>query len=250
MNKYVIYTSLTGGYDALPQYEVIDSDFDYICFSNDYPDGSKQGIWTIKHIPLNEKDNILSSRYPKLLPHRLLKDYDYSLWLDSNLIISSSKFYDIIRSRIDEGGLWYGIKHPLRDCIYEEAQVCVHGARANFLAARKQVKFLRAQGYPAHNGMFENNLILRKHNETIITYIDDYWWKIFTSYTRRDQLSLFFVFWKYKYSPKLFFLDDTTTRNSGYISYRKHGSKSLYESIKLRSRLWINRILEKLLTFE
>lgn len=33
--KIAIYTVLTGGYDKLQQPKVIDSDFDYICFSND-----------------------------------------------------------------------------------------------------------------------------------------------------------------------------------------------------------------------
>ena len=33
--KKVVYTALTGGYDALEQHEYIDQSYDYICFSND-----------------------------------------------------------------------------------------------------------------------------------------------------------------------------------------------------------------------
>ena len=33
MSKIAIYTSLVGGYDNLLQPEVVDENFDYICFS-------------------------------------------------------------------------------------------------------------------------------------------------------------------------------------------------------------------------
>ena len=36
MNKKVIYTSLVGEYDVLPEPSFVMKDWDYICFSNDY----------------------------------------------------------------------------------------------------------------------------------------------------------------------------------------------------------------------
>lgn len=112
MNKIVIYTSLTGGYDNLPQYEVVDPNFDYICFTNDYPAESKVGQWEIRPIPVDLKDNQRLSRYSKLMPHTVLENYEWSVWLDANLVIVNQKFYTNIFDKIKEGGLWYGIKHP------------------------------------------------------------------------------------------------------------------------------------------
>ncbi len=96
MKKAVIYTSLTGGYDNLPQYEVLDDYFDYICFTNDYPEGSRVGQWKIRSIPVQLADNTRLSRYVKLMPHAVFPDYEYSVWLDANLAITDSSIYDIL----------------------------------------------------------------------------------------------------------------------------------------------------------
>lgn len=76
----MIYTSLTGGVDNLPVYDVLDSRFDYVCFSDDYPAGSRVGQWEIRPIPVwRRKNNVLRSRFAKLQPHRLLGDYEWSV---------------------------------------------------------------------------------------------------------------------------------------------------------------------------
>lgn len=232
MNKYVIYTSITGNYDNLPQYGATDQNFDYICFSNDYPDGSIQGIWTIKNIPYQSHNNILLSRFAKLLPHRVLREYDSSLWIDSNLIIKDSKFYSYIRSRIKEGGLWYGIKHHKRDCIYDEANACMNIGYSGFFETRKQVRKLKKSGYPKHYGLFENNIILRRHNNKIIESIDEEWWEMLQSYTKRDQLSLFYLFWKNNIRPNYLMSENMTSRNVDMLEFLGHNKKSLRKRIK------------------
>lgn len=221
--KFVIYTSLTGGYDKLPYYGHIDDRFDYICFSNDYPDGSKVGIWTIRRIPIdNLSDNTRLSRYAKLLPHEVLKDYEYSLWLDSNISIEKPEFYEIVVNKIQEGNLWYGIQHPLRDCIYDDAEACVRAGVAKFREIHKQMNFLRKEGFPKHYGLFENNVILRKHNDSSITSMDTEWWHTFLRFSKRDQMSLFYIFWKHNFKPDLLLKEQETTRNVMYLTYKSH----------------------------
>lgn len=246
MNKYVVYTSVTGGYDNIPQYKVIHPEFDYICFSNDYPDGSIQGIWKIKKIPFHSKDNIQLSRYTKLLPHLVLKKYDYSLWIDSNLIINTIEFYSYVMTRIKEGGLWYGIKHFERDCIYEEAIRCVDIAYSGYFETRRQLLYLKSSGFPKHYGLFENNIILRNHNNIKIKKIDDEWWKIFNKFTKRDQLSLFFIFWKYNYKPMYLLQEGMTSRNVEMIWFSGHNKRSSLKKIQNKLRSIINKTCERI----
>lgn len=250
MNKYVIYTSITGKYDNLPQYSVCHPDFDYICFSNDYPDGSTQGIWKIKHIPYTSKNNILLSRFVKLLPHKVLKNYEYSLWIDSNLIIKTSEFYSYVLTRIKEEGLWYGIKHHKRDCIYDESFECIKKAYTSYFETRKQLKVLKKTGYPSHFGLFENNIILRKHSHPVITVIDEEWWSIFNKYSKRDQLSLFYLFWKHKFEPNYLLEENLNSRNVNMLCLLYHNKKSLKKRIQRRIRLITNAMLEKILPLD
>lgn len=245
--KYVIYTSLTGGYDKLPQYKCLDERFDYICYSNDFNEGEKIGMWEIRNIPLtNCKDNIRLSRYVKLQPHKVLSEYEYSLWIDSNIIVEMPLFYDIVIGKIREGKDWYGIKHPLRDCIYEDAEAVVLAGVANFFEIRKQMKFLRSECYPEHYGLFENNIILRKHNSEVIREINDDWWQIYNRFSKRDQMSLFYIFWQHSFTPSLLLPPAECSRNVDYLTYRYHKNPSILKRIKNRLHKKFNKIMNRM----
>ena len=86
MNKNVIYTCLTGNYDGLKQPKYIYDGYDYICFSNEFSE-SHIGIWEIRKIPFETNDKLRLSRFVKINPHLALPEYEYSLWMDSNLQI-------------------------------------------------------------------------------------------------------------------------------------------------------------------
>ena len=94
--KRVIYTCITGGYDKLRQPEVLDGDFDYICFT-DAVGRSEEGVWQIRPIPYSCDDPTRLSRYVKLLPHKVLGEYDESLWIDANIAIRGNGIYDAVR---------------------------------------------------------------------------------------------------------------------------------------------------------
>lgn len=249
MARYAIYTSMTGGYDDLPQYLVVDKRFDYICFTNDYPDGSKVGIWSIKSIPVKIKDNIRLSRYAKLMPHKVLSEYDYSLWLDSNISIVGSELYEILLGRIQEGKDWYGVKHPIRNCIYEDAKEIVHWGNASYCSIARQVRFLHKENYPHQLGLFENNAILRKHNSENVVKIDEAWWKMYNKFSKRDQMSLFYLFWKYKFIPSLLFSEKMSTRNAPFIEWYFHPAPNKFlpkinKICKKKFRRYFNIILD------
>lgn len=246
-NRYVIYTSLTGKYDNLPFYDVLDQEFDYICFSNDFPDESIQGIWTIKNIPPISKDNVVLSRYSKILPHRILESFDYSLWMDSNLIVKKSKFYEYVKQRIKEDGLWYGIMHPERDCIYEEAIECIKKNKVGFFEIQKQINFYKNEGFPSNYGLFENNIMLRQHNAPAVQSINEKWWDLFKKYSHRDQLSLFYVFWLTKFKPMLLFDEKTHSQNTDMVFHVEHNN-TLVKSINKRLRLILFKLFERYIT--
>ena len=239
-NNKVIYTSLTGGYDELPQYRAIDSSFDYICFSNDYPPGSKIGHWLIKPIPFIHSSPIHLSRYAKLLPHNVIPEYEWSVWLDSNLVIEDDKFYFIVNKCIERGELWNGIYHPLTDCIYEDMKKCLVGAKIKYKEIKGLLNFLRKEDFPRHEGLFENNVILRKHNEPKIIEIDEAWWSFFVDFVRRDQLSLFYIFWKKKFCPGLLLPKDENTHNSSYFTFIPHKKPSIKKRIVNKIIRWQN----------
>jgi len=87
MNQFVIYTVQVGDRDEVRQPEIIDPRFDYILFSDQHI-GEQLGVWQVRGFDYQNDDPTIRSRYPKILPHRLLSDYDASLYIDANISIA------------------------------------------------------------------------------------------------------------------------------------------------------------------
>ena len=191
-NKFVIYTVQTGGYDAINQPLVTDERFDYVLFTDEVR-SSQIGVWQVRAIPYEHNDKTRQSRYPKMHPNELLPEYKASLYIDANIQITAPKVYDRIVELYEQGVDWASIKHPYRDCIYDEAYVA-------FGLDTEQNIFrwchrLRIENYPRHNGLLENGVTYRRHNEQT-RKVNDMWWTLYEEYTRRDQLTLMYVLWK------------------------------------------------------
>lgn len=227
--RKVIYTSIVGDYDPLPQPEVVDEGFDYICFSDDIKE-DKAGVWTIRPIPYSNKDSTRLSRYVKLLPHVALPDYDVSVWIDANIRITGKEFYDVVNDRIASGVLMAQVPHPQRDCVYEEISMCYKDLRIGLCDALRQRRHLKKEGFPRHFGMMENNLILRRHNDPVVRQVSDGWWREYLTYSIRDQLSLMPVCWKSGFRPELLLGEGKNARNVPYLEIMRHyGRRSIVE---------------------
>ena len=241
MKRFVIYTSLTAGYDRLPEYGHVDPDFDYICYTNDYPENCRIGFWTIKKIPYSSEDNTRLSRYVKMNPHKVLGEYEYSVWIDSNILLNGPEPYVIFKKMIGGGVLWGAVPHPQVDCIYKDADLCVKLLRDKYSEIKRQVEFLRSEGYPKNNGLYENNVIIRDHRNTAIQQICEEWWKIYCTYTKRDQLSLCYIFWKFNFTPEDIYPKGVSTFNAPGIQRLHHNKKSIPGRIAVRiKRLAMN----------
>ncbi len=234
--RKVIYTSIVGDYDTLPQPLVVDESFEYVCFSNDI-EGGRAGIWQVRPIPYSNTDRTRLSRYVKLLPHEVLGDYEVSVWIDANIRVLGNEFYRIVNERIESGSLMAQVPHPLRDCVYEEISRCYQDVRIGFSDALRQWRHLEVVGFPRHFGMMENNLILRRHNDPVIRSVSEGWWKEYLAYSVRDQLSLMPVCWKMGFRPDLLLGEGNNARNVPYLELVRHSGVRPVSDLKGVRRL-------------
>ncbi len=239
--KNVIYTSITGNYDLLRQPLYHPNDFDFICFSNDIPE-KQIGVWKICKIPFSNHDKVTLSRYSKLNPHLVLQKYDYSLWMDTNIQVVGHVFLNEVRSLIENSISFVSVKHPLRSCIYTEIKACILEGKISYINGLHWNKFLRNEKFPKNYGLYENNFILRKHNDPLVKNISREWWKLFLKGPKRDQLSLCYVFWKHHFRPQLF---SGKLRNTEGLSYSTHAYVHHSISSKIHKKIssWWNRKL-------
>ena len=242
MKSKVIYTCLTGTYDELRQPLAISPDFDYVCFSDSLPTG-RNGVWYVRPIPFKTRDKVLLSRFPKLQPHKVLPEYDYSLYIDANVQITSPSFYDLVNRKIMAGCRIAQVPHLERNCVYQELYVCWHMGMISLLANIYLRHKLHRVKMPENYGLMENNLILRRHNDTFVKTISDAWWRDYRcGWVKRDQLLLMPIYWKYAFMPDLLFGEGKNVRNVEFVMWMPHSTKRKHPAPKSDFDLYLMRI--------
>ena len=209
MNKKVIYTSVFGDNYFLHDPEVKLEGFDFICFT-DNP-SYKSDVWDIK-LTTKIYDGVRDSKKPKILPHRYLKDYDVSIWIDGDIKITSditTLIYDHLKA-----SNYAAFNHELcgistgnlnrRNCVYDEAAFIKwlgdnhpqKHYKDNLNIINDQIKRYKLDGYPSKNGLTRNTILIRKHNEPDVIKTMEDWWNEVKYGSKRDQLSFNYTAWK------------------------------------------------------
>ncbi len=171
--KKVIYTVLTGNYDRLAQPEVVDPAWDYVCFTDK---AGQDGVWQLREIPYASANPILRARYAKLHPHVLLPEYELSVFMDANLCITGDAFYEHISAL--ENAPMALLEHPSRDCVYEELRYCYLKDKLSTRAAWGLLRSYKQMAMPRHFGLYETNVVLRRHQDAAVVALDKQWWRL------------------------------------------------------------------------
>lgn len=176
MNKNVVYTVITGGYDKLRKHFDVDG-YDFICFTDN--ENLKSDFWEIRYIPdeLKELSDSKKNRCIKILPHKYLPEYDFSIYIDGNIDIKGD-INEYVRNNCtpDNGYIFIG-KHPYgRNCIYDEAIALVDLKKDKKETMFEQVEGYKKEGFPKNYGLTQNSIIFRYHNNSECIKLMECWW--------------------------------------------------------------------------
>lgn len=189
----VVYSAVTGGYDRILDPQYVDPQLDYILFTDDPT--IRSDIWQVRLISNPEKlDNTRLARKIKILGHRYLEVYDYSVWVDGKMAITGDLRDYIGKNRGSQPMLCF--THPAYDCVYEEKARCEEIGKDDPALMEAQMKRYREEGYPAHNGLIESAVLVRELKDEQVIRLMEAWWREILSGSRRDQLSFNYVCWK------------------------------------------------------
>ena len=220
MPKFAIYTAIVGNYDEIRQPLVVDSRFDYFLFSNTIQE-KQVGVWQIKPIEYINPDQIKIARYVKTHPETLLPDYAATLWMDANIQIADNWVYERFVELYNQGAQIASVKHPERDCVYEEMFTVCSTKWESIETAWRWNYYLRKNRYPMYNGLFETNILYRV-NSVAIQKVDEEWWICIEQYSRRDQLSFNFVLWHSRKECSYFLKEDECALRSPHFELILH----------------------------
>ncbi len=199
-NKKAIYTFIINDYDDLKDPLSIADGWDYICFT-DNPD-MVSNTWKIIYLDQKRLQKKLKNpkktamlimiEYFKLIP----KQYDIVVSIGGQIMINTD-LNEFITKHFDQNKHDLAIcKHPERDCIYDEAEICKILNKDNASIIDKQTTYYRRKGYPAHNGLFMTGIIIRKNSSKNLKKVCKIWSHEVQKWSKRDQLSLNYSIWK------------------------------------------------------
>lgn len=221
--KVVVYTCIFGDYIEVqnpmyrnPSYDyyiITDSPLEDNCLWKTFQYESKDYYSNIKHLSPREKN-----RWFKLHPHLLFPDYEYSVYMDGRirLIADVMPMVDAMEQKF----LGVHLHATKMDCLYEGAKTVLASKKASREKVEMQMQAYKNEGYPKHQGLFENGILIRNHNNRLCIEVMEEWWNQLCKFTIRDQLSLNYVLWKYHVDKNMILiLGDNIYKNPNFRFY-------------------------------
>ncbi len=225
MNHKIIYTSVFGGFDEIHESKVLG--WDFTSFSEK------------TNLPLYKDSNRNAKKF-KLLPHRYLSNYEYSLWIDGNLKVIGNIDILVEKYLKDANIAFFNHQNTAldpRNCIYQEASAIFNFGAINMQRTpergmlnykdnpqiiQKQIQKYKNENYPSNNGLIKGGIILRRHNEKDVINAMEAWWEEVKYNSKRDQLSFNYIAWKQNLK---FNYIEGDARNNEFFSVSIHTGK-------------------------
>lgn len=193
--RIAVYTALFGPYDLLREPMLRPDNIDYyILTDQEIPEGSVwERIDATGIIPDEFQDDpVLCNRWCKMHPHLFFNDYQYSVYLDSNIWV----FSDLTPLTVSLDTYPIAMfRHKKRDCVYDEVHACLEQNKDKKDSLKAHLAVVRSHGVPKDWGLLEASVIARKHSEPDCVVLMDAWWEAFIKNSRRDQISLVDCLW-------------------------------------------------------
>ena len=246
--SFCVYTVLLGNYEELNEQEVMkDSGIDFICFTDNR--NITSNTWTIRYIePELPYDFTRSSRVLKICPHRLLKNYKISLYIDNSVKLLTIPEY-IFEELYTDNDLFVCMNHSFRNTVLDEFEEV---ANLKFEFQNILIKQLNIYQQLAPSIFNEKpywtGFLIRQHNHEHVVKCMETWLSQIMRYSRRDQLSLNYVKNKCGLKIRSWDIDNHESKYHVWPSAIRHGSPtvntdfSLSISNKLRSVFLQNKI--------
>lgn len=195
--KIIVYTCLTSNLKC-PLYEPenYDPDIEYYCFSDKKTVDSK--VYKTLPLPYTLQDNRRNSRFPKINSHLVFPNADITIWHD---ITYQVKNINNLLDSLGDDYFFATSKHHCRNSVKDETIACIKQRKDNNTLLLNQYASYIKDGFE-DNGLYENFCLVRKKCDKAVV-LNELWWKEYSKWSCRDQISLPYVFWKLNDHPTI-----------------------------------------------
>lgn len=243
--RIVIYTAIFGSRDVLHEPKYIPKNCDFVCFTDRF---FSSRIWDVRRVvPPVADDSIRSARHYKILPHRYFPEYNISVWIDGNVLITGD-IRELIDTYLRDADL-AGFDHvayekiPLHS-VAEQAQALLKPGQdkrnhESFENIERQAIVYKRKGFPDNSGLLWTMTLLRRHNKPQVIKTMEDWWREIMEYSKRDQMSFNYVAWKNNFNFNYIPFDGSKNE----FVHRIPHFKPWYKTIAAYYRATIRRLI-------
>lgn len=175
-----IFTAIFSNYDELKHPLVITEGWHYILYTDL---DIVSNFWEIRKVELINNDPILTARYYKIMFHEHIED-DFSIWIDGSFTIGCDLDKFVVGNFKSPMTV---VKHPLRNCIYREADICIQQKRGDRKEIERQIEAYRGK-VPKNAGLIQSGILMREKTRYTIEFCTA-WWNQVLTFSTRDQIS-------------------------------------------------------------
>jgi GT2 family glycosyltransferase len=204
--KICVYTVLIGhGKQLTEQPVAAGSEIPFICFS-DIP-SLESDSWQVRSVtPVFGADAMRSQAFLKLQPHRLLPEFDLSLYID-NTVVLTERPEEIFERMMPASGL--GIfRQRGRRIVLDEFLAAIRGGQDDPIRLFEQLQYYLSE---FSKGLLERpywtEIIICQHKNLEVAAVLDVWQAHVMRFSRRDELSANLMFRMTGFSPNVHEID-------------------------------------------
>ena len=183
--QIIIYTSITNGYDTIPESNYYDPDVKYVCFTDGTVD--VPAPWEVREIPVEIDCPRRRSAYAKINPHKLFPLGSKTVWLDG-CYVHTKDWVDKSKAILKEVPLTHML-HPHRFTFHNEI---MEGFGANFNSREQMLELVHALQKVNYNFKQYYSPVLTciwRQIDDEMAEFHDLWWKYSKIGSNRDQIS-------------------------------------------------------------
>ncbi len=194
----VVYTCILQNKMKPQQPEYINVNWDYVCFTDmENKWGSKEGVWEYRRIPIENQENKNDLfRTCMLKPDLLLSEYDFSIWVNPKYKIVGE--LELFLKSFGENASFLAFPSYLKSDIYDTMYTTLFDDDKN-IAVRKKYLQYQKEGYPQHNGVISNSVMVRKHGDEKLRAVMETWWQEAVQCERMWEYGFTYAAWKHDF---------------------------------------------------
>lgn len=184
--KIAVITAIFGGIDTPKPFPEQSVTCDYFCFTE-----------ANSPVPLPNLPDRLKAKYFKLQAHRVLPGYDYYIWIDGNIEVTSP---DFVKTMIEATNSGIAIqRHHERETIEQEIDFILKSdnvyltTRYGAQPLKQEYEYYLSRGMPPDAPLYSCNIFAFTRAGL---FFFDYWWSLVLQWSWFDQSAFSFSAWQ------------------------------------------------------